>query len=721
MSSERTNIYVNRELSWLKFNERVLEEAEDRRVPLMERLKFVAIYDSNLDEFMMIRVGSLFDNLLIKADYRDAKTGLSAEEQLDGLFRQAKILSGRLNSAYTDIIEQLKLYQVVQVDCERMDMYDQAIISKYFHDEIQPLLSPQIIDKQHPFPFFRNEELYVGVHFAEEHHQVQFGVVPVSCCFERLFVYSSADGKELRFALIEDIIIHFADKIFKKYKIESRFVMRVTRNGDLNMNEGLYDQDIDWRAEMERLLKRRKKSAAVRLQLSTALKPELLHYLCKRLEISEREVIIEGLPLDMSFVYELASRVERLNADLFFDPLPPVMPAGLTPGQSMMEELERRGDLLLAFPFHNIKPFLDLLDEAAVDPSVISIKMTLYRVAAGSKIISALIKAAENGKDVLVMVELRARFDEQNNIDWSKQLEQAGCTVIYGVEDYKVHSKLMVITRKVKGQLCYITQIGTGNYNEKTAKLYTDLSLMTTNEAIALDGLDVFQSLLLGGFVENSKHLLVAPKQLRRRVMELMDEEIKRAKAGEETQIVIKINSISDKEMIDKLLEASQAGVKITLFVRGICCFRAGVAGFSENITVKSIVGRFLEHSRIYVFGVGPRQKIYIGSADWMTRNTVYRVEVAVEVLSQPIREKLLYMLKIMDNDNVKARYMDAEGTYHRVERKPQEPMVDSQRALYQYFAQEKATVAILKEQGLSDQAEEKASFWTRLKSIWQK
>lgn len=722
MASGRSNIYVNREISWLKFNERVLEEAEDQRVPLMERLKFVAIYDSNLDEFMMIRVGSLFDNLLISKDYRDAKTGMTSNDQLDGIFRQTKILSGRLNSAYTDIIEQLKVKNVVQVDCEQMDMYDSAVIAKYFHDEIQPLISPQIIDKQHPFPFFRNEELYVGLHFVEEHHQVQFGVVPVSCCFARMFIFPSSDGEGLRFALVEDIISHFSDKIFKKYKIESRFVMRVTRNGDVNMNEGLYDQEIDWRDEMERLLKKRKKSAAVRLQISTALKPDLLSYLCKRLEITEREVIIESLPLDLSFVYELAAKVEHTHPELFFDPLPPVLPAGLVAGQSMIQEIERRGDMLLAFPFHNIKPFLDLLDEAAVDPTVISIKMTLYRVASASKIISALIKAAENGKDVLVMVELRARFDEQNNIDWSKQLEEAGCTVIYGVEDYKVHSKLMVITRKDKGRLCYITQVGTGNYNEKTAKMYTDLSLLTTNEGIAMDSLNVFQNLLLGSFVEHAQYLLVAPKQLRVRIMELIDEEIHYAQNGQEARIVVKINSISDKEMIDKLLEASQAGVQITMFVRGICCFRAGVPGFSENIVIKSIVGRFLEHSRIYVFGTGAREKIYIGSADWMTRNTIYRVEVAVEILSQPIKEKLLYMLKIMDSDNVKARQMDSEGTYHRVPRKANEPLIDSQRILYNYFAQEKAPIAIAKEQeDLVELSRSEEGWWQRVKDLWQK
>lgn len=709
MSSEKYNIYVNREISWLRFNERVLEEAEDQRVPLMERLKFVAIYASNLDEFMMIRVGSLFDSMLLDQKYRDTKTNLTAKEELDGVFRLVKILSGRLNCAYIDIIEQLKDFDIEQVNLRQMNDYEREVITRYFQEEMMPLLSPQIIDKQHPFPFFRNEELYVGLHFADSNDVIQFGVIPINDTFSRFFTFRGAENKGYRFVLAEDIISYFAEEIFSIYPIKGKFVMRVTRNGDININEGLYDEDIDWRDEMERLLKKRKKATAVRLQLSAVPEPELLDYLCKKLDLTQREVIIEGQPLDLSFVYPLADQLEQEHKNLYYDSLPPVVSFN---GASMIERISKRGDMLLAFPFQSVKPFIDLLDEAAIDPQVVSIKITLYRVASGSKVVRALMKAAENGKDVLVMVELRARFDEQNNIDWSKQLEEAGCTVIYGVENYKVHSKLMVITRKEKGKLSYITQVGTGNYNEKTAKIYTDLMLITADETIAKEALNVFQSLLMGSFVETSNRLLVAPKQLKSRIIDLIDREKEFARKGEPAEIIVKINSISDKGIIDKLLEASQAGVKIKMFIRGICCFRAGIAGISENITIKSIVGRFLEHSRIYVFGVGERRKIYIGSADWMTRNTQFRVEVASEILSPTIQEQLMYLLEVLDRDNVKAREMDSDGKYQRLFNANHNTPIDSQRVLYEYFAKEA-------DEEVQQQPQE--SFFGRLKYLFHK
>lgn len=708
MSIENSNIYVNREISWLKFNERVLEEAEDQRVPLMERLRFVSIYGSNLDEFMMIRVGTLFDSLLLGETAWDSKTNLTPQDQLDGIFRLVKILSGRLCCAYTDIVAQLRDYNVQQINCEQMDDYEREIVTKYYNDELRPLLSPQIVDKQHPFPFFINEKLYVGLHFKTAKDKIQFGVIPVSDVFSRLFTFPGPEGVGYRFVLVEDIIAHFADNIFSKYKIQSKFVMRVTRNGDININEGLYDEDIDWRDEMERLLKKRRRSTAVRLQLSGALEPELLKYLCKKLDLTEREVVIEGQPLDLSFIYPLTEKLEQHHENLYYDALPPVLSFN---GPSMIERITKQGDMLLSLPFQSIKPFLDLVEEAAMDPLVVSIKITLYRVASNSKLVSSLIKAAENGKDVLVMFELRARFDEQNNINWSKQLEEAGCTVIYGVEHFKVHSKLMVITRKDKGKLSYICQIGTGNYNEKTARIYTDLSLITANEAIAKEALNVFQALLLGNFVEESNHLLVAPLQLRNRLLDMIAEQTAIAKVGGSAEIMIKINAISDKELIDQLLLASQAGVKIKMFVRGICCFRAGIPGISDNITVKSIVGRFLEHSRIYVFGVGERRKIYIGSADWMSRNTQFRVEVACEILDDTVKAEIMHILDVLDSDDVKARQMDADGKYQQLFGNAMTEHTDSQRALYQYYAEQGAETNVI---------EPPKSFWEKFQHLFK-
>lgn len=711
MSQERNDIFVNREISWLKFNERVLEEAEDQRVPLAERLKFIAIFCSNLDEFFMIRVGTLFDGLLIDKHQTDSKTDMTIAEQLNEIFTMTKAFSPRLSCAHSDIMEQLKSYGVKEVDFKAMDSYEEFMVTKHFQDEIFPLLSPQIVDKQHPFPFFRSGELHVGVQIATGSEQVQVGIVPVSNQFNRLYTFKEHGSDVIHMALVEDIILNFAEYIFKKNKVQSKFIFRVTRNGDINPEEA-HDQDVDWRDEMEKLLRKRKKSIAVRLQLSCEIKPNLLNYLCKKLHLNEQEVVIESLPLDLSYVYGLSDRIEKSYPHLFYQPFPPLLPAGIVAGESMVKYIVNNGDLLLAYPFHSMKPFLDLLDESAVDPDVMCIKITLYRVATGSKVVSALMKAAENGKDVLVLVELRARFDEQNNIDWSKQLEDAGCSVIYGVDNYKVHSKLMVITRKKNGKLSYITQIGTGNYNEKTSKIYTDLSLITTNMEIGLEALAFFKSISLGEFIETANHLLVAPKQLKAPLIAMIDQEIALAKQGQVAEIVIKINSFSDKELIDKLLEASQAGVRIKLFVRGICCFKAGVAGVSDNIIIKSIVGRFLEHSRIYVFGVGPRQKIYIGSADWMTRNTQFRVEVAVEILDKRVQETILYLLEILDYDNVKARIMDDQGNYKHIPMKQFEQSIDSQILLYEHFAQERADNRVIP-------AKEKQGILQKIKSFW--
>lgn len=675
--------YINREKSWLKFNERVLEEAEDHTNPLLERIKFVAIFASNLDEFFMVRVGSLFDEMSLDEEFIDKKTGMNAQQQLDMIFHEVCKLSQRVGDAYEAIISELEQYQYYQVDFDTAEPWLQKKIDAYFQAELAPLLSPLLINARHPFPFLNNKEMYIGVLLknTEEH----MGIVPVSPQFPRKLTFHSPDKEKHYFILLEDVIAHYMPQIFND-TVEESFVFRVTRNGDLDMDEGLYDEDIDWRSVMEQLLKRRNKQAAVRLQFSRPVRTEIWQYLCNKLQLTEREVIIEQTPLDLSFCFGNFDGLEE-QAELYYEPEHTVEVPGISRRRSMLRQIEEIGDLLLAYPYHSMLPFIDLLEQAATDPDVISVKITLYRLASNSRIVNALVRAAENGKDVLVLVELRARFDEQHNIDCSKKLEEAGCTVIYGVEHYKVHSKLMVMTYRSENKIRYITQIGTGNYNEKTARMYTDLSLITPNEDIGREAVEVFQALALGQFVKHSRYLLVAPEQMKKPLMNLIDEEIIYAQTGEKAQVIIKTNSLSHKEMIDKLIEASQAGVEVTLLVRGICCLQAGIPGISDHITVKSIVGRHLEHSRIFSFGVGKRQRMFIGSADWMTRNMDYRVEVAVEVLDDKVKKTLNQMLELYLSDNRKLRTMDVNGNYLKTQRAADAPVIDSQMELFDYFA----------------------------------
>ena len=676
--------YINREKSWLKFNERVLEEAEDPYNPLLERLKFVAIFPSNLDEFFMVRVGSLFDELSLDEELIDSKSGMNAQQQLNMIFKEVCQLSQRLGDAYEEIIAELEQYHYYPVDFQTAEPWLLEQIDAYFQTELLPLLSPQIINNRHPFPFFNNEELYIGVQLknAEEH----MGLVPVSPRFPRKLTFHSPDKQKHYFILIEDVIGRYMSQIFDD-AIEESFVFRVTRNGDMDLDEGLYDEDIDWRLVMEQLLKRRNKQAAVRLQFSKPVRAEIWQYLCNKLQLTEREVIFEHAPLDLSFCFGGFDGLEDCQ-ELYYEPRYSVAPAGIDRERSMIAQIAEKGDLLLSYPYHSMRPFIDLLEQAATDSNVISIKITLYRLASNSRIVNALVRAAENGKEVLVLVELRARFDEQHNIDCSKKLEEAGCTVIYGVEHYKVHSKLMVMTYRSHNKIQYITQIGTGNYNEKTANLYTDLSLITANEEIGREAVDVFKALALGQFVKRSQYLLVAPLQMKQQLLALIDQEIAHAKQGEPAKVMVKTNSLSNKEMIDKLVEASQAGVEVILLVRGICCLQAGIPGVSDHITIKSIVGRYLEHSRIFSFGVGKRQRMYIGSADWMTRNMDYRVEVAVEILDTGVKKTLNDMLALYLSDNRKLRTMDHNGNYQQPKRNEDEAVIDSQIELFSYFLQ---------------------------------
>lgn len=657
-----SSIYMNRELSWLKFNERVLEEAENPEVPLCERLTFASIYQSNLDEFFMVRVGSLYDQTLLDKKIRENKTGMTSQEQIDAILKRTKQINKRKEAVYEELMERVAEQGIRILRFNELDEEGAAYLERYFESEIAPLISPTVVGRRQPFPFLRNKEIYAVAVLGSKGKKDRLGIIPcTSNIFGRLIAVPGMQGT---YMLAEELILHFAPAVFKGYKIKSKSLLRITRNADIDA-DALYDEDLDYREFMEGLIKQRKKLAPIRLELSRDIDKKGIVVLCEYLELDESHVFISSTPLDLSFVFQIQDLL-RKHTELYFPKRTPQRSDQFQDGKSIIEQI-REEDKLLSYPYESIRPFLHLLTEAAEDPDVISIKMTLYRVAKQSKVVEALIEAAENGKEVVVLVELRARFDEENNIGWSRLLEDAGCQVIYGLDGYKVHSKLCLITRKNGGQVEYITQIGTGNYNEKTSRLYTDLSLMTANVEIGLEASNVFQALSKGEVVEHSEYLLVAPKCLQNKVLAMLDEEIAHARNGEEAYAGFKLNSLTDKKIIDKLIEASEAGVKIDMVVRGICCLIPGVEGKTENIRIISIVGRFLEHSRIYIFGNSKRRKYYIASADFMTRNTVRRVEVAAPVYDERLQNKLQDMFDIMLADNQKARYLDAEGNYHRV------------------------------------------------------
>ena len=657
-----SSIYMNRELSWLKFNERVLEEAENPEVPLCERLTFASIYQSNLDEFFMVRVGSLYDQTLLDKKIRENKTDMTSQEQIDAILKRTKQINKRIEAVYEELMERVAEQGIRILRFNELDEEGAAYLERYFESEIAPLISPTVVGRRQPFPFLRNKEIYAVAVLGSKGKKDRLGIIPcTSNIFGRLIAVPGMQGT---YMLAEELILHFAPAVFKGYKIKSKSLLRITRNADIDA-DALYDEDLDYREFMEGLIKQRKKLAPIRLELSRDIDKKGIAVLCEYLELDESHVFISSTPLDLSFVFQIQDLL-RKHTELYFPKRTPQRSDQFQDGKSIIEQI-REEDKLLSYPYESIRPFLHLLTEAAEDPDVISIKMTLYRVAKQSKVVEALIEAAENGKEVVVLVELRARFDEENNIGWSRLLEDAGCQVIYGLDGYKVHSKLCLITRKNGGQVEYITQIGTGNYNEKTSRLYTDLSLMTANVEIGLEASNVFQALSKGEGVEHSEHLLVAPKCLQNKVLAMLDEEIAHARNGEEAYAGFKLNSLTDKKIIDKLIEASEAGVKIDMVVRGICCLIPGVEGKTENIRIISIVGRFLEHSRIYIFGNSKRRKYYIASADFMTRNTVRRVEVAAPVYDERLQNKLQDMFDIMLADNQKARYLDAEGNYHRV------------------------------------------------------
>ena len=670
---------MNRELSWLKFNERVLNESGNPRVPLAERLTFASIYQSNLDEFYMVRVGTLMDQMESSEEIRENKTNMTSKEQVKAILEATRILDKKKDMIYEQLMGELEPQGIRIINFNRLSGEEGELLETYFDQEIAPYLSANIVSKQQPFPFLKNKEIYAVALLATKSKKTKVAIIPCSNnVFKRLIDIPTRPGT---FMLSEELILHFLPKLFPRYEIVEKSLFRITRNADID-TETIYDEDMDYRDAMENLIKQRKRMNPVRMELSREINKKLVTEICKCVNVDKKHVFMSKVPLDMSFVFAIQNylRVQR-KENLFFGKRSPRMTDQLMDKESLIGQIEKK-DVLLSYPFENIKSFTNLLNEAAKDESVVSIKMTLYRLADKSQIVDALVDAAENGKEVVVLVELRARFDEESNIEYSRKLEEAGCRVIYGLNGYKVHSKLCLITRKTDNGLSYITQIGTGNYNEKTSKLYTDLSLITANEEIGKEAAEVFACLLRGETIEETHMLLVAPKCLQNKVLALIDEEIEHAKNNEPAYVGIKINALTDKDIIEKLVEASQAGVKIEMIVRGICCMIPEIKGYTENITVISIVGRFLEHSRIYRFGTPEREKVYIASADYMTRNTLRRVEVAAPVLDDKLREKLDFMFDTMMKDDEKGKRLNAKGNYE--DRKVNEKKLDSQELFYE-------------------------------------
>ncbi len=650
----------NRELSWLTFNQRVLEEACDKNVPLYERLKFVSIFESNLDEFFMIRVGSLLDLTLLKGNRVDNKSGWTPAEQLKKIFKAVAPLYKQRDQAFAEITDQMRKNDIYHLDMKDLSGHERKYAEQYFDSYIMPVLSPQIVDFHHPFPHLANKSLYIAVMIKRE-DTTSFGFIPVPQSVPNVLFFP---GDNVRYILTEKIILEYCDKVFDMFEITDKAIISVTRNADISPEDEVFADDDDYRHHMKKILKKRRRLAPVRLEVQPDADSALLRYLQNRLKIGKDQIFKSKAPLRMSYVFSLADKFPLDTARKLsypaFEPQPPAM---LNKRESIIKQVRKR-DVVLHYPYEQMEPFLRLVKEAAYDESVISIKITIYRLANNSKLVEYLTEAAENNKEVTVLMELRARFDEQNNIDWAERLEEAGCNVIYGFESFKVHSKICLITHWHDDKVQYITQIGTGNYNEKSAKLYTDLSLITANAEIGNDASNFFKNMAISNLDGQYQQLLVAPTSLKQGIVKLIDEEIAKAWRSEDGYILMKMNSLTDREIITKLSEASCAGVKINLIVRGICCLVPGIKDKTENITVVSIVGRFLEHSRVYCFGKNDDMRIYISSADIMTRNTEKRVEIACPILDEAVKRRIFDILQVQLHDNVKARLLQSDATY---------------------------------------------------------
>ena len=674
----------DRELSWLRFNERVMEEARDESVPLFERLKFAAIFTSNLDEFFMIRVGSIYDLTLIKQAHVDTKSGLTPAQQLAAIFQAVGPLYKQRDKLMAQLETRLRTCNICNLTVQELDVKERKQCERYFRDYVLPILSPQVVDAHHPFPHLPSKTLNIAVSLKRDGESC-FGIVPIP---KSVPAYLRLNERGLRYVLIEQLVLEYVGDIFDQYAVESKAVISVTRNADISPEDEDYDVNDDYRQHMRKVLKKRSRLAPVRLEIQGNASDALVSHLLERLHLSREQAFHSKSPLAMDYVYSLEGQLPgESRAALCYEPFTPKFPMGLSRSERILPQVLRH-DALLFYPFHSMDPFLQLIREAANDPNVLSIKITIYRLASKAKLIEYLAAAAENGKDVSVLMELRARFDEQNNISWAERLEDAGCTVRYGFEGVKVHSKICLITRRERGSIQHITQVGTGNYNEKTAKLYTDLCLITSNPAIGADAAAFFQNMSISNLEGEYRHLLVAPNGLKNRLISLIDGETAKARAGKPAHIFIKCNSVTDRDLIDKLSEASQAGVDIVLNVRGICCLRPGVPGKTDRIRVFSIVGRYLEHPRIFAFGVGKDARLYIGSADLMTRNTERRVEIACPVLDEGIRRQIAHYVDVLCRDNGKARLMGSDGHYFPVPDRGEAPL-DAQAAFMEEAARQ--------------------------------
>ena len=666
----------NRELSWLRFNQRVLEEAQDESVPLMERMKFVAIFTSNLDEFFMIRVGSLYDMAVADSKKQDIRSGMTPKQQLEEIYKAVAPLYKERDKTYAEIKKQLQPYGVCGLDFKELEQQEKKYVKKYFKDQILPILSPQIVDANHPFPHLLNKELYV-IASLKQNGTSMIGIVPVPQFVSDILYLP---GHDIRYIRMEKVIMEYLDVVFDKYEVSNKNYICVTRNAP--DDEALEIND-DFRLLMQETLHKRRRMAVVRMETAEPLDKELEKYFCDKFKITPAQIYRTKMPMKLDYIFSIMDKVPAsLKRSLVDEPFTPQPSRYLTDGKVIPQV--KKKDILLSYPYESMDPFLRMIKEAAYDPTVLTIRITIYRLAKKARLVEYLCAAAENGKEVTVLIELRARFDEQNNIDWSERLEEAGCRVIYGFEGYKVHSKICLITYRNRNNIEYITQVGTGNYNEKTATMYTDVSLITADKGIGEDAAVFFKNMSIGNLNGSYQHIIVSPTSLKPKVLSLMDEEIKKGTNG---RIIMKMNSVTDVDFIQKVSEASNAGVKVDLIVRGICCILPGVKGYTENLRVTSIVGRYLEHPRIFLFGTGADQKIYIGSADMMTRNTEKRVEVACPVYDETIRKQLTHMLKIMLADNVKARELKSDGKYYMKEKGTSK--VNSQ----EYFMREAITV----------------------------
>ena len=673
------NYTQNRELSWLKFNQRVLEEAKDSSVPLLERMKFVSIFTSNLDEFFMIRVGSLYDMSLTDNSTIDSRSGMNPKEQLDAIFATVAPLYKERDKTYSEIKKLLNPYGVCGLSIKELEQQEKKYVKKYFKDQILPILSPQIVDANHPFPHLLNKELYV-IASLKQNGTSMIGIVPVPQFVSDILYLP---GHDIRYIRMEKVIMEYLDVVFDKYEVSNKNYICVTRNADVSPDDEALEINDDFRLLMQETLHKRRRMAVVRMETAEPLDKELEKYFCDKFKITPAQIYRTKMPMKLDYIFSIMDKVPAsLKRSLIDEPFTPQPSRYLTDGKVIPQV--KKKDILLSYPYESMDPFLRMIKEAAYDPTVLTIRITIYRLAKKARLGEYLCAAAENGKEVTVLIELRARFDEQNNIDWSERLEEAGCRVIYGFEGYKVHSKICLITYRNRNNIEYITQVGTGNYNEKTATMYTDVSLITADKGIGEDAAVFFKNMSIGNLNGSYQHIIVSPTSLKPKVLSLMDEEIKKGTNG---RIIMKMNSVTDVDFIQKVSEASNAGVKVDLIVRGICCILPGVKGYTENLRVTSIVGRYLEHPRIFLFGTGADQKIYIGSADMMTRNTEKRVEVECPVYDETIRKQLTHMLKIMLADNVKARELKSDGKYYMKEKGTSK--VNSQ----EYFMREAITV----------------------------